>query len=397
MSNKKTEDSLSHVSHLTSHLSISALGFHSMKKILLHFILAFILLHSLGFAQQRVKEIAAIDGMEGKQLIGYGLVVGLDGTGDSRRSLFTNQATANMLQRLGVTISAENIRLRNVASVMVTATIPAFASKGMATDVTVSSMGDARSLEGGVLLMTPLMGPDKTVYAYAQGPVSIGGFNVQTVSGERVRKNYTLVGRVPKGAQLINETITQIVKDNELGIQLKNPDFTTAFRLMQAINDFFNKKIATAKDAGEVIIKIPPEYQAQDRLVLFISEIELLEIQPDRVARIVINERTGTVVVGELVKIMPVAVAHGNLNLEIRSTPIVSQPPPFSSGETVVVPHTYTQVTTDNGQMMVIEGVANVRDVARALNALGVTPRDLIAIFQALKQAGAIDAELIIM
>lgn len=355
------------------------------------------LLITPGYSQQRVKDIAAFKGVTSKRLIGYGLITGLDGTGDGRKSIFTTQAITNMLLRMGITTPSEQIRLKNVASVMVTANIPAFANKGMQLDVTISSLGDAKSLEGGVLLMTPLLGTDKLVYAYAQGPASIGGFNVQSGSGERIRKNYTLVGRVPGGGQLVRGLTPEILENNTIGIFLKNPDFTTAARLAKMINEKYNSPLATARNAGEVSISVPDEFQAPEKIVMFLSDLELLEVETDRVARIVINERTGTIVVGENVRVRPVAVAHGNLNVEIRSRPIVSQPGPFSSGETVVVPQTRTTVESEKGKVMVIENAANVKDIARALNALGVTPRDLIAIFQGLKQAGALNADLVIM
>lgn len=356
-----------------------------------------ILLPLLAFGQQRIKDIAGIRGVEERHLIGYGIVVGLDGTGDGRKSEFTIQAVTNMLMRMGITVPADQIRLKNVASVMVTATVPAFSNRGAQVDVTVSSMGDAKSLEGGILLMTPLNGTDTQVYAYAQGPVSLGGFNIETGTGERVRKNYALVGRVPSGGKLIRETQTEMVKENSLGVLLKQPDFTTAARIAEGINKKFNNEIAKALDAGEVSVSLPNEFQAPEKLISFVSQLESVAIETDRIAKIVINERTGTIVIGESVQVRPVAVAHGNLNIEIRSTPIVSQPNSFSQGETVVVPYTQTEVKTDDGKVMVIENAVNVKNVAQALNTLGVTPRDLIAIFQALKEAGALNAELVIM
>ncbi len=360
-------------------------------------ILLLVLMPQLLLSQQRLKDIAGIKGVEPQRLIGYGLIVGLDGTGDGRKSLFTIQAVTNMLSRLGITVPADEIRLKNAASVIVTAEVPAFTRAGQRVDATVSSLGDARSLEGGVLLLTPLKGTDGTIYAHAQGPVSLGGFNIQTDSGERIRKNYTLVGRVPGGVQLLKDVQSDIVHDNAIGIVLRDPDFTTANRMVKAINSRFGNSIATALNAGEINIALPDEYSADEKLIGFVAELEALEVKADRTARIVINERTGTVVVGEHVKVRPVAIAHGNLNIEIRSNPIVSQPGPFSSGETVVVPRTRTEVTSENRRLMVIENAANVKDVAAALNTLGVSPRDLIAIFQALKRADAINAELIIM
>jgi flagellar P-ring protein FlgI len=367
-----------------------------MKKLFCIAILSFLLNVSI-FAQQRIKDISHIKGIESRQLIGYGLVVGLDGTGDGQKSQFTVQAVANMLMRLGITVTTEEIKLKNVASVIVTATVPAFAMKGSLLDVTVSSLGDAKSLEGGILLLSPLKGTDGQVYAYAQGAVSIGGFNIKSEGGEQFRKNYTLVGRVAESAQLLLDVAPEVFRDNKISIILKDPDFTTANQLSIVINQRFNSSIAVARTAGEIEITIPDEYKAPEKTISFLSEMEVLPIQTDRSARIVINERTGTIVIGEQVKISPVAVAHGNLNVEIRSSPIISQPSPMSGGITTVVPRTTTQVTTDNGRLLVIENAINVKDVARALNALGVTPRDLIAIFQALKQAGALNAELIVM
>lgn len=367
-----------------------------MKKILI-LILIVIFCAQMAYSQRRVKDIANIKGMETKQLIGYGLVVGLDGSGDGRKSLFTVQSVTNMLMRLGITVPMDEIKLKNVASVIVTATIPPFATKGKWLDLTVSSLGDARSLEGGVLLMTPLKGTDNQIYAYGQGPVSIGGFNIETAGGEQIRKNYTLVGRVPEGAQLMLDTITEFITENKVGINIKDPDFTTASRLVTAINSKYNSEIAQALNAGEIIVMFPSDYQAPEKQIAFISELESLEIQTDNPARIVINERTGTIVIGEQVRIRPVAVAHGNLNIEIRSSPLISQPAPYSGGQTVVVPRTNTTVEAEDKRLLVIDNAANVQNVAKALNALGVKPRDLIAIFQALKKAGALHAELVLM
>ncbi|MDZ7260806.1 MAG: flagellar basal body P-ring protein FlgI [candidate division KSB1 bacterium] len=348
-------------------------------------------------AGSRVKDIARIQGIEDKQLIGYGLVVGLDGTGDGRSSLFTIQSVTNMLLKFGITVPPEKIQIRNVASVMVTARLSPFVRKGTTVDVVVSSMGDASSLEGGVLLLTPLLAGDGTVYAHAQGPVSIGGFNIETIGGERIRKNYALVGRVPDGAVVEEDISTTLFSEQTMRIGLKEPDFTTANRLATAINEKFRQNIAVAQDAAEILVTIPSSYQDSSRRVEFIALIEALEITPDQVARVVINERTGTIAIGENVRIAKAAVSHGNLSIEIAARPVISQPFPFSQGETVVVPQTETQVSAERARLMVIEETASVGDVAKALNALGVTPRDMIAIFQALKLAGALQAELIIM
>ena len=349
-------------------------------------------------AQVRVKDIARIQGLQDTPLIGYGLVIGLDGTGDRRGSVFTVQSVGNMLMRFGITVPQDKVRLRNAAAVMVTGEIPPFVSKGERIDVVVSSLGDARSLERGTLLLTPLLGKDGTVYAYAQGSVSIGGFNIEAQGGERVRRNYTLVGRVPNGAIVEQEPPSSFGADGRLAILLGGPDFTSAVRLAEAVNGAFEGPIAFAKDAGTVLIEVPSDWKATDRLAKFIASVEVLEIEPDGVARVVINERTGTIVVGEHVRLSAAAVSHENLTIQIQATPVISQPLPFSRGETVVVPETEVTVTeNERAKMSVIPSTANVGDLAKALNALQVTPRDIIAIFQALKEAGALQAELVIM
>jgi len=363
-------------------------------------------------AQVRIKDIARIQGLQDTPLIGYGLVIGLDGTGDRRGSVFTVQSVGNMLMRFGITVPQDKIRLRNAAAVMVTGEIPPLVRKGGRIDVVVSSLGDARSLEGGTLLLTPLLGKDGTVYAYAQGSVSIGGFNIEAQGGERIRRNYTVVGRVPNGAIVEQELPLSFGADGRLAILLRRPDFTSAVRLAEAVNGAFGGQtpsvggqtpsvqgpIAFAKDAGTVLIEVPSDWKATDRLAKFIASVETLEMEPDGVARVVINERTGTIVVGEHVRLSTAAVSHENLTIQIQATPVISQPLPFSRGETVVVPETEVTVTeNESAEMSVIPPTANIGDLAKALNALGVTPRDIIAIFQALKEAGALQAELVIM
>ncbi len=343
----------------------------------------------------RVKDLVTVQGIQSVKLLGYGLVVGLSGTGDTRRSVVALQTAANMLKRFGVNIPRRRIQLKNIAAVMVTAEVPPFLPAGSKVDVLVSSMGDARSLEGGTLLLTPLVDQNGTLFAQAQGAVSIGGFDVESIGGDRVRKNYALAGRVPGGATLLKSSNNVNLEDSTITFALKDPDFTTAVRLAEAINQKFQSDLASAMNPVQIRTVVPQQYR--NKIATFISEIEALEIEPDVVARVVVNERTGTVVVGEHVTLSPVAIAHGNLKIEIQTTPVISQPPPFSQGETVVVPQTRTTVTDSGGQLLVVEQSASVRDVARALNALGVSPRDIVAIFQALKQAGALKAELIIM
>ncbi len=347
-------------------------------------------------AGTRLKDLARLQGLESTKLLGYGLVVGLDASGDTRRSLMAQQMVMNMVKRFGIALPDEQIALRNVAAVMLTAELAPFLSAGAAIDVTVSSMGDAKSLEGGMLIMTPLVDGSGKQYATAQGPLSIGGFNVESGGGDRIRKNYTLVGRVPNGAMLVAPSPVTLPTDNILTWQLYSPDFTTATRLANAVNVKLGSDAAIARNAANIEVRLPSTAKA-DEVVSLISELELLEAEPDEIARVIVNERTGTVVVGENVSLLPVAIAHGNLSIEIKTTPVISQPEPFSKGETVVAPETETRVTDERSRLVMLEKSANVRDVAKALNVLGVSPRDVVAIFQALKQAGALKAELIIM
>lgn len=357
---------------------------------------AIALLAPIFLAGTRMKDLARLQGLQSTKLIGYGLAAGLDGTGDSRRSLMAQHSVLNMLKRFGIVLPDEQMRLRNVAAVMVTAELAPFLAPGATLDVTASSLGDATSLEGGTLLLTPLVDANGREFATAQGPLSIGGFNVETIGGDRVRKNYTLVGRVPNGATLTAASPVKLPSNAVLTWQLFSPDFTTATRLAAAVNERFGRDAAVARDAARVEVRVPPQSTSED-LVRFISQLEALEAEPDELARVIVNERTGTVVVGENVSLLPVAVAHGSLSIEIKTTPMISQPEYLSQGKTVVVPETQTRITDAGGRLVVLEKSANVRDVAMALNALGVTPRDVVAIFQALKQAGALKAELIVM
>ena len=347
-------------------------------------------------AGSRLKDLARLRGVQSTKLIGYGLVVGLDASGDTRRSLMAQQSVINMVKRFGLVLPDVQIALRNVAAVMLTAEVPPFVAEGAAIDVTASSVGDATSLEGGMLLLTPLVDGAGTHYANAQGPLSIGGFNVESGAGDRIRKNYTLVGRVPNGATLIVASPVKLSNEQVLTWQLLSPDFTTATRLAAAVNAKLGSGAAVARNAASIEVRLPGTGKASE-LVNLISELESLEVEPDEIARVIVNERTGTIVVGENVSLMPVAIAHGNLSIEIKTTPVISQPEYLSKGETVVARESETKVVDERANLVVVEKSANVRDVARALNALGVTPRDVVAIFQALKQAGALKAELIIM
>lgn len=349
-------------------------------------------------AQVRIKDVTDVAGARGNQLFGFGLVVGLDGTGS--RSTFTQQVAVDLLQRQGVTtqifsqLPAESVlRSTSIGAVMVTAEIGPFARKGTKIDVTVSTLDDTRSLQGGTLVLTPLRGVDGQVYAVAQGPLSIGGFSV-TAQATGVQKNHLNVGRVPNGATIEKEAPGDVVQDGKIQLVLKSPDFNTARLIAKTINDRY-PNYASAPDAGAVVL-CPPADPKRPPTQL-IAEIGLLEIRPDAPARVVINERTGTVVAGENVSIATTAVSHGSLYIGVGVSPVISQPAPYSLGETVVVPRTQVAAAEERRRMIVVPESTTVSEVARALNALGVTPRDLIAIFQALKEAGALHAELVII
>lgn len=344
----------------------------------------------------RIKDLAYLQGIRGKQLIGYGLVVGLNGTGDTQRSTFTLQSVTSMLKRFGITVPQTDLRLRNVAAVMVTGTVPGFAKEGGVIDVTVSSMGDATNLSGGTLLLTPLSGIDGAVYAMGQGPISVGGMSVRQ-NGNEVRRNHTAAGRIPGGAILERAAGNDISKDSTIAVVLTQADFTTANRIAEQINGRFGNRIAVANDGSTIRVLVPEQYRQDGRLVEFISAVELLEVSPDVAAKVVINEKTGTIVVGGAVSLLPVAISHGGLNIDIQSSPVISQPNPFSQGTTVVTQLTSVSANIDSSVVVAVDGAATVQDVAKALNALKVTSRDIIAIFQALKEAGALKAELVII
>ncbi|MDA8138549.1 MAG: flagellar basal body P-ring protein FlgI [Desulfobacteraceae bacterium] len=339
----------------------------------------------------RIKDLANIKGVRPNQLVGYGLVVGLDGTGDGKKAVFTVQSMVSMLEKMGITVSADDIKVKNVAAVMVTAELPPFARSGTAIDALVSSIGDAQNLQGGNLLMTPLKAANGQVYAVAQGPVNTGGFAAGG-AGASVRKNFPTVGRLLGGAIVERDTNSDFNQRDALTIGIDQPDFTTALRMTEAINTLFYDPIATAVDAATIQVKVPTPYLGN--LVGLIAMIEKLEVMPDGMARVVINERTGTVVMGENVRISTIAIAHGNLSIVVKDNSRVSQPLPFSQGQTVVTPDTELSVKEGENQLVLIPGSASIGEVVKALNALGVSPRDLIAIFQAIKAAGALQADL---
>jgi flagellar P-ring protein precursor FlgI len=342
----------------------------------------------------RIKDITDIKGVRQNQLVGYGLVVGLDGTGDGKKAIFTIQSMTSMLEKMGLTIHPEEIDVNNVAAVMVTADLPPFARAGSRIDVIVSSIGDAKTLQGGTLIFTPLRAADGQVYAVAQGPISIGGFSAGGAAG-KVQKNFPTVGRVVNGALIEREIPYDFNQKRTFSLALHTPDFTTAYRVAEAVNRALYEQLAHTKDAGTIEVKVPEKHLGN--IVELVTLIEGLDVNPDRPAKVVINERTGTVIMGEEVKISTIAIAHGNLSIEVKEAEYVSQPLPLSEGETVVSPETEIAVSEGQSQLFLMESEVDIGKVVRALNALGVSPRDLITIFQAMKAAGALQAELEIM
>jgi flagellar P-ring protein precursor FlgI len=364
-----------------------------MKKIL-SVLLLFLFLYPSIYAQ-RIKDIAYLTGENSEQIIGYGLVVGLAGTGDTQRSLFTIQSVTSMLKRFGITVPQTDLRTKNVAAVMVTSTLNPYLKEGANFDVTVSSMGDATSLLGGTLLMTPLSSMGGKVMGFAQGSISVGGYDFQTAMGSRIARNHALAGRVPRGGILKVPVDVNGLSTKEVSLFLRDPDMTTSDNVSKAINAKFGQNTASSFDAGEIKVKVPAD--RQNDIVSFISELELLPVQVDYVAKVVLNERTGTVVAGNNVKIQPATITHGNLNISIESYPIISQPNAFSNGTTTVVNNLIPYASQDSTNTIAIKGASNVQEVAAALNSLKVSPKDIISIFQALKEAGALIAEIVII
>jgi flagellar P-ring protein precursor FlgI len=342
---------------------------------------------------ERIKDIVHVKGVRGNPLLGYGLVVGLKGTGDGAK--VSRQALASILRRSGVTLSPDDLTSKNIASVFVTAELPPFARRGSRIDVTVSTIGSATSLEGGTLLLTELRGADKQVYAVCQGNIAIGGFSA---SGEKasVSKGHPTVGRIPDGATVEREEVADYVENGKITLQLRNPDFTTAVNVAKAINDAL-AGAATATDKGTVTVKLPGQL-AKTETTRFVHRIGQLKVEVDSEAVVVINERTGTVIVGKDVTISTVAIAHGNLSIVTQEREAVSQPLPLSkTGTTTKVQRTEIDIFEGPGRLHIVPKPLSVSFLARALNAMGMTPRDLIAIFQALKKQGALQAKLVIM
>lgn len=339
----------------------------------------------------RLKDLASFEGVRSNQLIGYGLVVGLNGTGDSSNTEFMQKSLGEAFARMGISADPKKFKVKNVASVMVTSDLPPFARQGSKIDVLVSSVGDAKNLQGGTLLMTPLKAANQEIYAVAQGPVSIGGFVVAS-NDTSIQQNHPTVGRISNGAAVEKEVDFALEDMSHLKLALHNPDFTTALRMSERINELLSGNYAKPVDSGSVDIKVPGHYDK--KLVQMISRIESVEVQPDVQAKVVLNERTGTVVMGENVRISTVAVAHGNLTIQVTTQFQVSQPNFFSRGETKTVPQTSILADTgEEGTLGIVEGVS-IGELVKALNELGVTPRDLIAILQAIKASGALQADI---
>jgi flagellar P-ring protein precursor FlgI len=363
----------------------------------------------------RIKDISKIKGIRSNQLIGYGLVVGLNGTGDKDTTYFTVQSLVNMIEQMGVQVDRDSVTVKNVAAVIVTAKMPPFARIGNKIDIVISSIGDAKSLSGGTLLLTPLRGVDGKVYALSQGPLCVGGFSTGGAAGGGVTKNHPTVASIPRGATIEKEIPVSIQNKDELTITLNNPDFTTAMRMAKVINGKFKTDLALPVDSGTLKLTVPAPFK--NNLVQMIASLENLEVRPDTVARVVLNEKTGTVVIGEKVKISTVAIAHGNLQITIKESANVYQPAPFApappigaetaqtniegggvitapGGQTVIIPESDVVAEEEKRNLIILPAGTTIGELVRALNAIGATPRDLITILQSIRFAGALQAEI---
>ena len=347
-------------------------------------------------AASRIKDLAQVEGVRQNQLVGYGLVVGLNGTGDTLNNApFTKQSLTAMLERLGVNTRGATLRTANVAAVMVTANLPAFASQGTRLDITGSALGDSKSLQGGTLLVTPLLGADGEVYAVGQGSVAIAGFQAEG-DAAKVTRGVPTVGRIANGAVIEREVEFKLNAQRSLRLSLRNPDLTTAKRVAASINDFLGADTAEPTDPGTITIAIPAKYRGN--MIQLLTEVEQLRVEPDQTARIVIDERSGIIVMGRDVRVSQVAVAQGNLTVTISERPEVSQPEGLSNGVTAVVPRTNVKVETgDKNKLAVVGEGVTLRELVDGLNALGIGPRDLISILQAIKSSGALQAEIEVM
>jgi len=354
----------------------------TVKRAVLALLALVLLVPPAGAGAVRLKDIASFEGSRVNQLVGYGLVAGLNGTGDKTGTTFTTQSLTNMLKHMGIQVPADQVRVKNVAAVMVTADLPPFLKPGIKIDVLVSSLGDATSLQGGTLMATPLAGMDGNVYAVAQGPISIGGFAVAGAAAN-VQKNHPTAGRIARGATIERAVNPDWPNQARLTVKLNQPDFTTALRVSTQINEKLAGAGARPVDAATIDFEVPGEFR--EKLAVLVAELENTEVAPDAVARVVIDERTGTV-----------AVAHGSLTIQVRESQNVSQPGVLApqGAQTVVTPETQIKVQEEERRLLLLEGGPTISDLVKALNAIGATPRDLIVIFQAIKAAGALHAEL---
>ncbi|MHB0975045.1 MAG: flagellar basal body P-ring protein FlgI [Thiobacillus sp.] len=358
-----------------------------------HLILLATLALSGGAQAERIKDLATIQGVRVNQLVGYGLVVGLDGTGDqTTQTPFTTQSITNMLMQMGVNLPpGTNMQLKNVAAVMVTADLPPFAQAGQSIDITVSSVGNAKSLRGGTLVMTPLKGADAQVYAMAQGNLVVSGAGA-SANGSKVQVNHLSVGRIPGGATVERSVATVLGQSGSINLELMQSDFTTASRVVDAVNARFGRDTARALNGRVIQVRTPV---GDDARVAFLGAIESLDVNPAQaMAKVIINARTGSVVMNQAVMLDPSAVSHGNLSVIINTQPVISQPAPFSKGETVVTAQSQIEIRQQPGEVMLLKEGASLADVVKALNSIGATPQDLLAILQALKASGALHAEL---
>ena len=339
----------------------------------------------------RLKDLVSIEGVRDNQLIGYGLVVGLAGTGDKRQTVFPAQSLANMLERMGVSVPATAMQVKNTAAAMVTATLPPFAQPGIRIDITIAAIGDCSNLQGGILLLTSLRGANGQVYAIAQGPIVTGGFGAGR-GGASQTLNHPTVARAPSGAT-VEIAAPSVAPTSVVRLQVRQADFTTSSRIVEAVNKKIGGgKPARAENPGLITVPIPPEYAS--RTIEFIAELENLAVEADRPARVVINERTGTIILGKDVRVAPVAILHGNLSVEIQTNLVVSQPNALAPGTTEVVPQTTVVAKEEKTRNVVLKQGATVEELVRALGSIGSTPRDVIAILQSLKSAGALEAEV---
>jgi len=346
-------------------------------------------------AASRIKDVANVEGVRQNQLVGYGLVVGLNNTGDTLTNIpFTRQSLTGMLERLGVNIRGQQIRTNNVAAVMVTAELPAFGTQGTRLDVTVSAMGDAKSLQGGTLLVTSLIGADGNIYAVAQGSLAIGGFQAEGEAA-KITRGVPTVGRIANGGIIEREIEFALNRLNQVRLALRNPDFTTAKRIASAVNDFLGGPVAEPLDPSTVLISVPKK--SPNNVVALLTEIEQLQIEPDLAGKVIIDERSGIIVISRDVRVSTVAVAEGNLTVTVSETPVVSQPAPFARGQTVVVPRTRVGVQEEGKKLAIVHEGLSLQQLVDGLNALGIGPRDMIGILQAIKAAGALQADIEVM